>query len=182
MIDLEKAAQGDKKAFDDIIALYNEKVIKIASIYVGDNFADVAQDVWIKIFEKKHLLSNVKNFDNWLFLVVRNTSFNYMKTEKRKRKHFGLPLHENINYVDSQVSYPNLLDKIIRDESIEVVRSIVKNLPEAYSLPLLMHYSKGMTVPEISKALNLPVLTVKWRIHAGKLQIKKEYKKGGCYE
>jgi len=105
-----------------------------------------------------------------------------MKTEKRKRNNFTLPLYENIDYVDSQVSYPNVLDKIIRDESIEVVRTIINNLSEAYSLPIVMHYSKGMTVSEISKTLNLPVSTIKWRIHAGKLQIKKEYEKGGYYE
>ena len=174
-IDLNKAAQGEREAFDDIISKYNDDVIKIAGIYLGKNLADVVQDVWIKIFEKKHLLSNVENFDNWLFIVVRNTCFNHLKTEKRKRKNFEISLHENIDYVDSCVSYPSLLDKIIRDESIEVIRKIIKNLSEAYSLPLIMHYQKGMTVPKISQVLNLPVSTVKWRIHAGKLQIKPKF-------
>ena len=91
-------------------------------------------------------------------------------------------MYENIDYIDTQISYPNLLDKIIRDESIEFIRAILKKLSEAYSLPLIMCYSKEMTLAEISKTLNLPLSTVKWRIHAGKLQIKKEFKKGGFYE
>jgi len=182
MINLIKASQGDKEAFDEIVFIYNEKAAKIASIYVGNNYDDVVQDVWVKILEKRHLLSNVEDFDNWLFLVVRNTCFNYLKIEKRRRNNFDLPLYENIDYIDNQISYPNLLDKIIQDETIEFMRSIIKSLPEAYSLPLIMHYSKEMTLAEISKVLNLPLSTVKWRIHAAKIQIKKEYKKGGYYD
>ena len=182
MIDLIKASQGDKEALDEIVLFYNEKVAKMASIYVGNNFNDVAQDVWVKILDKRHLLSRVENFDNWLFLVVRNTCFNYLKIEKAKRNNFDLPLYENIGYIDSQVSYPNLLDKIIRDESIDFIRSIIKNLSEVYSLPLIMRYSKEMTLAEISKVLNLPLSTIKWRIHAAKIQIKKEFKKGGYYD
>ncbi|MCL2512466.1 MAG: RNA polymerase sigma factor [Oscillospiraceae bacterium] len=182
MIDLIKASQGDKEAFDEIVHLYNEKVVQIASIYIGNNFADVVQDVWVKILDKCHLLSHVENFDNWLFLVVRNTCFDYLKIEKKKRNNFDLPLYENIDYIDSQISYPNLLDKIIRDESFDFIRSTIEGLSEIYSLPLIMHYSKEMTLAEISQALNLPLSTVKWRIHAAKIQIKKEFKKGGYYD
>jgi len=72
MINLNKAAQGDKDAFDDIIVLYNEKVIKIASIYVGKNFADVVQDVWIKIFEKSicFLMSKILTTGFSLWFVI----------------------------------------------------------------------------------------------------------------
>ncbi|MCL2445271.1 MAG: RNA polymerase sigma factor [Oscillospiraceae bacterium] len=173
MIDLIGASQGNKAAFEEIVAIYNEKVKKIAGIYVGNNADDVAQDVWVKILNKRHLLSRVDNFDNWLFLVVRNTCFNHLKIEKRRRHHFGLPLHDNIGYTD------NLLDEMVRDESIEALRAAINNLSQAYSLPLLMHYSKEMTLADISNALNLPLSTVKWRIHAGKLQIKNEFRKGG---
>jgi len=182
MIDLQKASKGDKEAFDEIVFSYNEKAIKIASIYLRHDFADVVQDVWVKILEKRHLLSDVENFDNWLFLVDRNMCFNHLKTEKKKRMKFGLPLHENIEYIDTQVSYPNLLDKVIRDESIELIRSIIRNIPEAYSLPLIMRYAKDMPLAEIAETLNLPLSTIKWRIHAGKLQIKKEFLKGDYYD
>jgi len=179
MTDLLKASQGDKEAFDKIVATYNDKAKKIASIYAGDHYEDITQDVWLKIYDKRHLLADVENFDNWLFLVVRNACFNFLKIEKRRRNKFGHPLHESMNYAYSKISYPNMLDMIIRDEAINRLREIMKKLPEAYSLPLILYYAKGLTAPEISKVLNLPLSTVKWRIHSGKLQIKKEYIKGG---
>ena len=177
MIDLIKASQGDKEALDEIVNLYNEKVIKIANIYVGNNYEDIVQNVWVKILDKRHLLAGVENFDNWLFLVVRNECFNYLKEERKRRSSYQLPLHENIEYIDNQVSYPDILDKIIRNESDDIIRSIIEGLSELYSLPIIMRYIKEMTLDEIAKTLNLPLSTVKWRLHAGKLQIKKEISK-----
>lgn len=174
MIDLIKASQGDREALDEIVCLYNEKAIKIASIYVRNDYEDVVQNVWVKILEKRHLLANVENFDNWLFLVVRNACFNYLKVERRRRNNYELTLDENIEYADNQISYPDILDEIIRNESDDMIRSIIQGLSESYSLPIIMRHIKEMTLEEISKTLNLPLSTVKWRLHAGKLQIKNE--------
>ena len=178
MIDLIKASEGNKEALDEIVNLYNEKAIKIASIYVGNDFEDIVQDVWLKILDKCHLLANVENFDNWLFLVVRNTCFNYLKIAKKRNATTNLTLHEDIEYIDNQISYPDILDKIIKSESNDIIRSIIEGLPELYSLPIIMRYIKEMTLDEMAKTLNLPLSTVKWRIHAGKLQIKKEISRG----
>ena len=179
MTDLIKASQGNQQAFDNIVAEYNGKALKIAGIYVAEHCEDIVQDVWIKILDKRHLLGDIENFENWLFFVVRNACFNFLKVEKRRRNNFSAALHENIS--DSGVNYYEMLDKIIRDENTERLRKIMKNLPEMYSLPLLMQYAKGMTLAEIANMLNLPLSTVKWRIHSGKLQIKKEYLKGGHF-
>ena len=174
MIDLIKASQGDKEALDELVRLYNEQVVKTARIYINGNVDDIVQDIWLKIIDKKHLLASVENFDNWLFLVVRNACFNYLKLEKKKRRNYELTLYENIDYTDNQVSYPYILDKIIKEESNETIRSIIGDLAEAYSLPIIMRYINEMSLEEISKTLNLPLSTVKWRLHAGKLQIKNE--------
>ena len=177
MIDLIKASQGNKEALDEIVDLYNEKAIKIASIYIGNDYEDAVQDVWVKILDKRHLLAGVENFDNWLFLVVRNACFNYLKVERKRRNNCKLTLHENIEYIDNQISYPDILDKIIKKESDDTIRSVIEGLPELYSLPIIMRYIKEMTLEEIAKTLNLPLSTVKWRLHAGKLQIKNEIAK-----
>ena len=177
MIDLFKASKGDKEALGEIVNLYNEKVIKIATIYVKNNYEDVVQDIWVNILEKRHLLADVENFDNWLFLVIRNMCFNYLKVEKNRRSKYELTLYENIEYIDNQISYPDILDYIIRNESNDIIRSIIEGLSELYSLPIIMRYIKEMTIEEIAKTLNLPLSTVKWRLHAGKLQIKKEISK-----
>jgi RNA polymerase sigma-70 factor (ECF subfamily) len=174
MIDLIKASQGNKEALDKIVLEYNEKVIKIASIYMGNDYADIVQDIWVKILDKKHLLARVKNFDNWLFLVVRNSCFNCLKVEKNKRKNYKLTSYDDFEYPENNIQYPDILNKIIRDENENAIRSIILGLNELYSLPIIMRYVKGMTLEEISKILNLPLSTVKWRLNAGKLQIKKE--------
>ena len=88
-----------------------------------------------------------------------------------------MTLYENIEYIDNQISYPDILDKIIRNESNDIISSIIEGLSELYSLPIIMRYIKEMTLEEIAKTLNLPLSTVKWRLHVGKLQIKNEISK-----
>lgn len=176
MTTLIKASQGDDTAFAEIVSTYNAKAAKIASIYVGNNSEDIVQDVWEKILNKRQLLAEVENFENWLFLVVRNTCFNYLKVEKRRQANVSLSLHDNISFAESD-PYSNLLEMIVSKETTERVRALIESLPEMYSLPLIMSYAKGMKLAEISETLNLPLSTVKWRIRAAKLKIKQEYVK-----
>ena len=114
MIDLLKASQGDREALEKIVAEYGEKAKRIASIYLGNDHEDIVQDVWLKIMDKCHLLSTVQNFDNWLFLVVRNACFNYLKAEGKHKANCSLQLPENNGWIDDDI----VVELNVQDETI----------------------------------------------------------------
>ncbi|MCL2665166.1 MAG: hypothetical protein FWE82_06100 [Defluviitaleaceae bacterium] len=91
-------------------------------------------------------------------------------------------LNEGEFFAGGQSGCPDPLDKIICGESAAALRKAVGALPEAYSLPLVMRHYKGMSLQEISNTLDLPLSTVKWRIHAAKIKIREALRKEGQNE
>ena len=68
MADYEKTIRGGQEELDVFAEKYYGNVKRTVSLYVGKDCDDIAQTVWVKIIEKRHLLANVSNIDNWLFM------------------------------------------------------------------------------------------------------------------
>ena len=173
MLDLIKASQGDDKAFNEIVGAYNGKLLKIANIYVKSDYESIVQDMWVKIYKKRFLLAGVDNLDNWLFLILRNCCFDYLKVERKRQKAYsGFTLEQidamNINYSS------NIIDHVISKGLSEEIKNILNNLPEMYAIPIILYYYENIPQAEIALMLNLSISALKWRLRTGKLKIKKE--------
>ena len=174
MINIKKIIEGDKEALCEFADLYYKNVVRTAKIYVGDACGDVAQDVWLKIIQKRSLLENVSNIENWLFIITRNACFNYLKLKRRESAVLTI-------FDEAEIESPqnDVLDAVITKIQRDRLQKIIAELPEIYSLPIIMNYWHGITVKEIAHTLDLPQSTVKWRIHAAKTLIKSEIIKRG---
>jgi RNA polymerase sigma-70 factor (ECF subfamily) len=61
----------------------------------------------------------------------------------------------------------------IRKETILEVRTGIKQLPEKLQIVLYMYYTAELSVEEISRALHIPMGTVKSRLYKGRNQLRK---------
>ena len=68
-------------------------------------------------------------------------------------------------------------EQLIREEEKRLVRKLVDNLPDKLRIVILMFYMEDMSLLEISKALHIPVGTVKSRIHQAKSRLKERMSK-----
>lgn len=58
-------------------------------------------------------------------------------------------------------------------EDIRLTRQLVNGLDEKYRMPIILHYSAYMPLAEIATFLDIPLGTVKSRLHTGRKQIEK---------
>jgi RNA polymerase sigma factor (sigma-70 family) len=62
--------------------------------------------------------------------------------------------------------------RLIAEELSEWVRKSLNRIPETYHLLIRMHFFEGLSYPEISKALKMPVNTIKSYIFRAKSMIR----------
>lgn len=126
---------------------------------------DLIQDTLVKAFANKDKFTDGTNLKAWLYTIMKNTFItNYHRLMKRKA------------YIDSTVQFSNVGDyttdnaantKITLDE----IHASIDKLSYEYKTPFLMYY-KGYKYHEIADILNIPIGTVKNRIHIARKELK----------
>ena len=168
------------EAFDTFINKYRPVMKKIANLYVNsDDAEDVAQNVCIKLHKNRDKLAEIDNIDNWLFYVVRNNCYDDLR--RRKLKNVNILYEYNADYIDTIFKEDDILNKYIRREINQSVAKYVDELPEGLKLPVLLYYFEDMSVDEVAKVLDMPITTVKWRLHTARLKLKTKIIKGEIY-
>ena len=62
-----------------------------------DAAEDILSDVFLKLWEGRAKLTQVENFDAYIFTIVKNRSLNYLEKQKR---HINLLLEKGDHYMD----------------------------------------------------------------------------------
>ena len=121
-------AEGDEQAFNKFFDLYYPKLIQIALGFAPGILAaqEIVSDVIYKILKKPKNLLKVYDFDNYIFVAVRNQSRSYL----RKNRHFL-----KVDSLDSTddfilpIQHRNHEDSLISDELYELVYDFIQQLP-----------------------------------------------------
>lgn len=154
---LLKVAQGDEKAFAQLLKTYYNTVAGyILSITESEELVyEIVQDVFMKIWTNRASLSQVESFKSYLLVVARNHAFNCLKRIARERKQektwieTAQPHHDNQENETDPIDYGGMID------------AAVDLLPSQQKKVYMLGYLNRMKHKEIAIELNIATETVK---------------------
>ncbi|HEX6852879.1 MAG TPA: sigma-70 family RNA polymerase sigma factor, partial [Candidatus Polarisedimenticolaceae bacterium] len=78
---LRAAARGDRKAFEEVVLLRRDGVVRIARRIVGDpeDARDVAQAVFLKLWKVLRRFDVERRFDTWLYRITVNAAIDHLR-------------------------------------------------------------------------------------------------------
>lgn len=140
---------------------------------------EIRQDVFLKLYSGKlQKFSSAQGgiFRNWLFLVTRNLSFNYLQ---RERKVFAKSVDiEEFGESLEQTSFPSAESRMETEQEVNLIKNTIKKLPEEFIGSILflanneIEYGKKLEYRNIAEFFEIPVGTVKSRLHRGRNLLK----------
>ena len=161
------AILGDLEAFEELVLRYRTAVVRLARTIVGNDHAeDVAQDALLLAFKALPTIEEPNKFAGWLSAITRHRALRFSKQETthlKKRVAMDEVLLENIEA---------LARPLIEIHENEEVLDALQSLPADYALPLKLRFVDDMPVKRIAAFMNLPLSTIKWRLHQGKKLMK----------
>ena len=165
---LVRAAQaGDLEAFCEIVRKFQDMGYGCAYAILGDFHLaeDVTQEAFIEAYRNLHKLRNAAAFPAWFRRVVRYRC----SRVTRARRVATVPL-ETESTVASPLPGPAKAaeEREMMDKVIEAIRSLPQPQREAVTL----FYVNGYSQKEIAAFLDVPVNTVKSRLHASRERLK----------
>lgn len=132
---------------------------------------DLIQETLLKAIANREKFTDGTNLKAWLYTIMKNTFItNYHRLVKRKT---FIDTTDNLHFINSSkhITENGAGTKLAIDE----INDAIKDLSYEYKTPFLMHF-KGYKYFEIADILNIPIGTVKNRIHIARKELKGKLK------
>jgi RNA polymerase sigma-70 factor (ECF subfamily) len=159
------ARAGDVQAFDALVRHYRPGVVLIASqiLRTREQAEDAAQDAFLAAFAALPQLTDPARFGAWLGTIARHRARRLAQGQRRQ----PVPLDEIL------LAYaPALAERAQVEAEREALHCAVARLPDEIRPVIELYYLDEWSVREIGGLLGLPETTVKWRLHAGRKQLR----------
>ena len=162
---------GDVHALGELYDRYNHVVYRTALAITGDESAaaDLLQDVFLRVHRFSQRIDPGRPLEPWLYRVTTNLTYTWIK--RRKRWLFR-PIEEMAEwFTGNKKNSPSY--QIEKDEEWGNVCQAVATLSLRHRVVIVLHYFNDLSIEEISDVLDIPIGTVKSRLHYGRLALKK---------
>ncbi len=162
---------------ENLIAEYGKEVYSFCMYLAKDKYDadDLYQNTFLTVYEKGDIdLSG--NPKSYIITIAANLWNNqWRKTVWRKKKADIVPIQDEMleNISDHRGTVESEYE---RKEESEMVRKVVRSLPDKLRSVILMYYMEEMSIEDIALALAIPAGTVKSRMHKAKKMLKEKLK------
>jgi RNA polymerase sigma factor (sigma-70 family) len=132
---------------------------------------DLVQDTIIKAIRYHKLYQEGSNLRGWLYTIMRNTFINDYRRDGRRRNILTVTDDLSAQQLKNSASSNLGVGKFVMED---IDKAMGKLQPE-YSVPFLKYF-EGYKYHEIAEELNIPIGTVKTRIHVARQSLKLQLK------
>jgi RNA polymerase sigma-70 factor (ECF subfamily) len=165
---------GDAASFELLVRRHSPELFQFALRLTGSSMAaeDVVQETFLKVYTSAESFDPARRFKPWLFTVAANKARDQLRRRGRRRE---VPFDAQINndqntkqrYLDLLLGESTAPDEdLLVDEKRRLVRDVVEEMPDKLAEVLVLAYYHRFPYKEIGEILDVPLGTVKSRLHA----------------
>jgi RNA polymerase sigma-70 factor (ECF subfamily) len=173
---------GNDDALGSLMDKHKKNILNLAYKFLGDRHEaeDLAQEVFVKVYENKDRYRPDFKFSTWLFSIAKNLCINRAKYLKRREAY---SIDEDIEAEDGEIKREfadeNVVqadEALLNEELTQKVKEALGSLPDNYRLPMVMAKYQDLPYDEIAKILKCSVTAVKLRILRAKEMLREKLK------
>ena len=175
---IKEVLKGDHNAFGEIVEIYKEKVFQLCYRMLGNRHEaeDMAQEAFVRAYVNIHTFNIKLKFSTWLYRIATNLCIDRIR-KKKPDYHLDAEVAgtDGLNMY-SQIAAGTALpeEELESLELQDTVQKEILKLPEKYRTVIVLKYIEELSLKEISEILDLPIGTIKTRIHRGREALRKQ--------
>jgi RNA polymerase sigma-70 factor (ECF subfamily) len=162
---MSKIAEGDEGAFEILVNRHQASVLNLIYRFIGDRTQakDLAQEVFIKVWQAAKTYKPEAKFTTWLYRVTVNLCFNELKASHRKKWFsFNRSDEEGEHTLEETLadSAPSAEDILLEKERTRQISDALQSLPENQRMALILKRYDDLSYKEIAQILGCSVSAV----------------------
>lgn len=173
---IQRTLDGDQSAFTALVEKYQKGVHALVWQKIGDFHIaqEITQDAFLKAYQKLGTLKNHNIFSGWLYVIATRLCYEWCRKKR-------LPM-QSLETLDSnevdKVAYSQYIEEQREtdadDARRELVRNLLKKLPESERTVMTLHYLGEMSCESISEFLGVSSNTIRSRLSRARNRLRKE--------
>jgi RNA polymerase sigma-70 factor (ECF subfamily) len=167
---IQQATEGNAGAFSQLVRLFRPQVLRVAYGVVGSSCEaeDVAQDVFVKVWQRLGAQETEGAFASWLYRITVNTAIDAVRRRRQES-----PLDDR--HADAG-AWPE--QTVLQHYERDQVRDAVAALPDSARAALILREYEQLSYQEIAQVLDIPIGTVMSRLSYARQVLRKRLAKG----
>jgi RNA polymerase sigma-70 factor (ECF subfamily) len=161
--------QGNLDALGSLYDQYQRMVYRTALVITNDHEAasDLVQDVFLRLFRFASHIDDQRPLEPWLYRMTVNLAYSWIKRNRRWLQ----PLEDFADWLVG--TRPSPSEMVERKDDWDRVQQAVSRLPFQQRVVIVLYYLNDLSLQDIAEIVEVPVGTVKSRLHYGRNTLKK---------
>ncbi len=182
---IRRLRERDESAFREMVDEYRNRVFSLTLRMLGnrEEAEDLAQEVFITVFKSMDSFRGDSKFSTWLYRITANHCKNRIKYLARRQDRSKAEFDETFDRDSAAgaVAVPRRArrpDEVLQGAQMEVLlQRAIDSLDQDQRLLVVLRDVEELSYEEICAITNLPVGTVKSRIHRARVTLRKKLAK-----
>ncbi|MCA9196469.1 MAG: sigma-70 family RNA polymerase sigma factor [Pirellulaceae bacterium] len=172
---IDAAITGDTAAFGQLVLKYQDRLFNTLAHVIGcaSEAEDVAQEAFVQAFINLKSFQRKSSVYTWLYRIALN---NWISRTRRTKKQQSIQ-HAMEVAGEEPVSANSAPDQPLeRRERVELVQQAIAQLEDEQRMVIVLREIEGCDYEQIAEILEIPLGTVRSRLHRARLQLKEKLK------
>jgi len=176
--------RGKREAFGVLVRRYQGELFGYLRRYLGDSTLaeDVFQNTFLQVYTKIGKYDPGRPVRPWLYTIATHQAIDALRRQGRQQavsleqervNGTGDELHYLLDMLESRG--PDPLEHSQGEEMRQLVRTSVNRLPDFLKQVVILAYYQGLKYKDIADIMDIPVGTVKSRLHAALLRLQEAW-------
>jgi RNA polymerase sigma-70 factor, ECF subfamily len=172
---IEQALGGHAEAFGQLVLKYQDRLFNTIFHVVGhaEDARDIVQEAFVQAFLKLESFRRQSAFYTWLYRIAFNAA---MTHKRRRRPTVSVDRLKETGNMEMPDNDCNPTEELERKERCGQVRHAIAQLAEDHRAVLVLREIDGCCYETIAEVLDLPIGTVRSRLHRARLQMREQLK------
>ena len=174
---IAKLKAGDGEAFNVLVSAYAEMIynVNLLVVKVSQLAEDLTQDVFIRIYRALPGFEGRSALSTWIYRITRNVALAEMEKARygREASDPAGKVLEGAPAETGESGEDEILRAIDREEAIERVRGLLRELKPEQRWAMTLYYTAGRSYREIADIMDVPMGTVKTLLFRAKAELRK---------
>ncbi len=164
---------GDSASFGQLVRKYQDRLFNTLCHIVGsrEEAEDVAQEAFVQAFVKLATFKRNSAFYTWLYRIAFNTA---ISRGRRKRPEVSVDAAREAMGEEPMDTTEDAGERVLRRERAVQIRQALTELSDEHRAILVLREMEGLCYDEIAHVLELPVGTVRSRLHRARGQMREQ--------
>lgn len=171
---------ADPSHFNALVERHRGSVFRLILSILGPGRAgeaeELAQDVFVKVYQKLDGFRGDAQFKSWLFRIAYNAALDYRSRLSFRATHQS---EEVLAMTPNESRESNPFQITVDAAQKSAIQSAMSRLPDLYRSVLHLYYWMGLTIPEVSETLSVPEGTVKSYMYRARTKLHEILSKQG---